>query len=76
MQPRTWRRLTVAESLEVVQQDVAVAFRVRVGSDQWVIYRSLGERGNRTFFGENLLDEFFIGTLNRKGMVEAMVQIQ
>ena len=54
----TWRRLTVAENLEVVPRDVAAAYRVQVGREQWLVYRSLAPRGNRTFLGQNYSSEF------------------
>jgi len=54
----TWRKLTVAENLKVVPRDVAVAYRVHVGGQQWLFYRSLAPRGNRTFLGENFSSEF------------------
>ena len=75
VKPRTWRQLTVAENLEKCKPDEAVAFRVQVGKSQWVIYRSLSAPANRTFFGENHLDEFFVGRFTRDGMVP-LVKIQ
>jgi hypothetical protein len=56
--PLTWRKLTVAENLKVVPRDVAVAYRVQVGHEQWLFYRSLAPRGSRTFMGENFSSEF------------------
>ena len=71
--PRTWRRLTVAEEMRILNQDESAAFRVQIGEDQWVIYRSIGETGNRTFMGENRIVEFFVGRLEADGeMVELM----
>ncbi len=74
--PRTWRRLTVAERIEIVPDDVAVAFRVLLGRHQWVYYRSIGDKGNRTFFGENISSEFFVGKLDRDGAVRALLEIE
>ena len=74
--PRTWRRLTVAEQLEIVPDDVAVAFRVLLGRHQWVYYRSIGDKRNRTFFGENVSSEFFVGKLDRDGAVRALLEIE
>jgi hypothetical protein len=56
---RTWRHLTVADALRIVRADEATGYRVQVGSEQWVIYRSLGERCCRTLLGKHLLAEFF-----------------
>ncbi|MEM7457552.1 MAG: hypothetical protein AAF456_24680 [Planctomycetota bacterium] len=75
-QPRTWRQLTVGESLQKVRPDVAVAFRVRVGDDQWVMYRSLGEKANRSFIGYNIYDGFFIGRFEEDGQIERMIEVE
>ena len=75
VKPRTWRQLTVGENLTKCSDDQAVAYRVQVGKSQWVIYRSLASPANRTFFGENHLDEFFVGRFDREGMTP-LVKIQ
>jgi hypothetical protein len=72
----TWRRLTVAEQLEPQSPDVAVAFRAQVGDRQWAFYRSLGERGNRTFLGKNLVTEFFAGVLHRTGQLDPIMEVE
>ena len=53
--PFTWRHLTVAENLLAQPADVAVGYRVTIGKDQWLLYRSLGPKGNRTLLGHNLV---------------------
>lgn len=58
---RTWRPLTIGEKLRLVPAEEARAFRVHVGSEQWVLYRSLTGAANRTFLGKNLISEFFCG---------------
>ncbi|MEQ8846853.1 hypothetical protein [Botrimarina sp.] len=58
---RTWRRLTVAESLKNVSSDVAVAYRVQAAKQQWLVYRSLTPAGNRTVLGQNLSSEALVG---------------
>ena len=76
MQPRTWRQLTVGEDLEVVSKDDAVAYRVQVGSGQWVIYRSLtGGDANRTFIGENQICDFYIGRFDGDTECDELLQI-
>ena len=75
-QPRTWRQLTVAENMKIVGNDIAAAFRVQIGSEQWLFYRSIGETGNRTFLGENYADEFFIGKMNSDGEFESLLEIE
>ena len=74
--PRTWRQLTVAESLQPVASDEAVAFRIRIGDDQWVLYRCIGEKRNRTFFGVNFADDFFVGRLQPNGKIKPLLQIE
>ena len=75
-QPRTWRQLTVGQSLQKVRPDEAVAYRVRVGDDQWVFYRSLGEKASRTFIGHNIYDSFFIGRFEEDGHIERMIEVE
>lgn len=58
---RTWRKLTVAENLKIVGDDAAVGYRVQVGSEQWMMYRSLGESCVRTVLGKHLIADFFCG---------------
>ncbi len=73
---RTWRRLTVAESLKIVRPETAGAFRVQVDRDQWVFYRALGSVGNRTFLGQNFAGDFFAGRFKANGEVDELVQVQ
>lgn len=76
LKPRTWRQLTVAQSLEIVDGDVAVAYRVHVGKQQFVFYRSMAEPENRTFFGENVNTEMFLGRLEKNRTMTELVQIE
>lgn len=57
--PRTWRQLTVADELRVVGLDEAAGFRIQTGSEQWLVYRSLGNRRCRTVLGKHLIADFF-----------------
>ena len=75
VQPRTWRQLAVGENLELVSADHAVAYRVQIGTEQWVIYRAVASSGNRTFMGENFSRDFFIGRFDPHGDVEELLQI-
>lgn len=74
--PRTWRRLTVAESLAVQPDEVAVGYRVAVGKEQWLIYRSLAARANRTVLGHNLSTEMLLAQFCRSGEVEPVLEIE
>jgi len=73
---KTWRQLTVAESLSVQPPDVAAGYRVAVGKEQWLVYRSLAERANRTLLGHNLSCEMLIGQFDTKGEVEPLVEVE
>ena len=76
LKPRTWRQLTVAENLEIVDSEVAVAYRVQVGKQQFAFYRSMAEAANRTFFGENVNTEMFLGRLEKNKSMTELVQIE
>jgi hypothetical protein len=73
---RTWRQLTVAESLAVQPDEVAVGYRVAVGKEQWLIYRSLAEKANRTLLGHNLSTETLVAQFHRSGEVEPLLEIE
>ncbi|MBX3411202.1 MAG: hypothetical protein KF708_00690 [Pirellulales bacterium] len=74
--PCTWRRLTVAERRETLPPSVAAGFRVQVGKDQFMIYRSLGPTANRTLLGQNLISEFLVARFTREGTTDAIVEIE
>lgn len=57
--PRTWRKLTVAENLHAVPDHAAKAFRIQLGKAQWILYRSLSAAGPRTFFGKQMIADFY-----------------
>jgi hypothetical protein len=73
---RTWRRLTVSESLQALPRDAAVGFRAQSGSDQWLVYRSLGPAANRAVLGQNISSEFYAGRFKTEdGLVETWTEI-
>lgn len=74
--PVTWRRLTVAENREPIPADQGAGFRVQVGDDQWIVYRSLDGPGNRTLLGQNLVSEFYLARFLEDGSVEKMLELQ
>jgi hypothetical protein len=55
---------------------LAVGYRVQVGGQQWLFYRSLGPRGNRTLLGHNLVTEFLAARFNRDGVAESLLEIE
>ena len=72
----TWRQLTVAEERQIVPRDVATGYRVQVGPEQWLFYRSLRSPANRSVLGQNLSSEFLCGRVLADGDVESLVEIE
>jgi len=72
---RTWRQLTVAESLAAQAADVAVGYRVALGRGQWLVYRSLARTRNRSVLGHNLATETLVARFRRDGEVESIIEI-
>jgi hypothetical protein len=73
---RTWRQLTVAQSLEICSRETAAAFRVQSGQAQWIFYRSLQAPANRTVIGQNLSTEFFVARFHRDGQIEELLEVE
>jgi hypothetical protein len=72
----TWRQLTVGQDRQVVPRDAAVGYRVQLGREQWLIYRSLDKPEVRTVIGKNLNNEFLIGRFKANGKVKALLEIE
>lgn len=72
----TWRQLTVADTRIILPQHQAAGFRVQVGSDQWLLYRSLDAPRNRTLLGCNVSCDFLIGRIKRDGTVRRLLEIE
>jgi hypothetical protein len=72
----TWRQLAVAENLRRVADNTAVGYRVQLGSEQWLIYRSFTRFGNRTVLGQNLSSEFFCGRFLPDGTTEMLIEVE
>ena len=75
-EPFTWRRLTVCESLETCDESTAVGYRVQIGDEQWLIYRSLDRVANRTVLGHNLSTEMLVAQFGFDGEVEPILEVQ
>ncbi len=56
---RTWRQLTVVDNLRLCGREEAVGYRVQVGSEQWMVYRTLGHPATRSVLGKHLIADFF-----------------
>ena len=74
--PITWRQLAVGEMRKNVSKNQAVGFRVQVGQEQWLLYRSLTEVANRTVLGQNLMCELHVSRFQKTGEVEELIEVQ
>ena len=75
--PLTWRQLTVAEDLTIVPASVAVAYRVQIAKEQWLIYRTLDEPVRRTALGMHTVYDFFAGRFDGDtGDVDILVEVE
>lgn len=70
-----WRSLTVSEGRRVVPSETAAGFRVRLGNDQWLLYRSLARRAVRALLGHQTRHQFMFGSFDRNGDVDPLVEI-
>jgi hypothetical protein len=72
----TWRRLHVAQDLKHAPGEVALGYRVQIGKDQWVVYRSLAPCKRRSVMGLHLATEFYTGRFAPDdGSFEAMIEV-
>ena len=75
-QKRTWRQLTVADDLRICKPDEAVGYRIQVGSQQWMLYRSLGDRRARTVMGKHFIVDFYCARFDTgDGSMEDLVTV-
>jgi hypothetical protein len=72
----TWRQLRVAENLQNLPRDIAVAFRWQIGAQQWMAYRSLAAPSNRTVLGQNLIGDFLLARVFADGKTKTIVEIE
>ena len=73
---RTWRSLTVCDALELVPPNVAAAFRIQVGSEQWAIYRSLHDQRCRSFLGKHIMADFYVSQFDTgDGTHDALITV-
>lgn len=74
--PFTWRKLTVAQKLQILPDEAAVGYRIRCGGEQWLFYRSLTAPANRTVLGQNLSSEFYAARFDFDGEAEELISIE
>jgi hypothetical protein len=72
---RTWRQLTIGEGLQLQPADRAVGYRVQIGREHWLLYRSLTPRANRTVLGVNLQTNFLFARFKSDGSVDNLIEI-
>lgn len=76
-QDYTWRNLTVGEDLRVVGADEAVAYRIQIGTEQWIVYRSLAPPIRRTALGMHTLADFFVGRFDAdEGEIDEILEVE
>jgi len=76
-QAYTWRNLTVGEELQIVSPQEAVAFRVQIDKQQWIIYRSLTTPKRRTALGMHTLAEFYAGSFDcDNGDIDTLLEVE
>jgi hypothetical protein len=74
--PLSWSPLTVGENLQKVPVDQAMAVRVQLNREQFLMYRSLTAPASRTFVGQNVYADFYWGRFQPNGTAESMIMIE
>ena len=72
----TWRQLSVGEDLQRVREDRAVGYRVQLGQDQFLLYRSLTSLASRTVLGHNLIDDFCFARFDPETGVDPLIAVE
>ena len=72
----TWRHLSVGEDLRRMREDEAVGYRIQLGKEQFLLYRSLTESASRTVLGHNLIDDFCFAQFSPKTGVDPLIAIE
>jgi hypothetical protein len=75
--PAMWRSLTVAQNGTAVPSNQAAGFRLQLGKEQWLIYRSLSRiLEPRTVLGQHTMYETLIGRFSTTGAVDPIVLVE
>jgi hypothetical protein len=74
--PLTWRQLSIGYLRRNEPADRAVGYRVQIGDQQWLIYRSLTPSENRTVLGQNLMCEVHVSRFLSSGDVEQLLELE
>ncbi|MDP1797334.1 MAG: hypothetical protein Q8K78_07630 [Planctomycetaceae bacterium] len=72
-----WKPLTVTEEGKILRSDQAAGYRLRIGSSQWLFYRSLQSTGmSRAVLGHHSFNETVIARFDKAGDVEPLLMIE
>jgi len=72
-----WRTLTVSENGRVASGDVAAGYRLRVGSSQWLFYRSLRKSSHaRAVLGHHTFHETVVARFDSQGDTDPLIMIE
>ncbi|MDH3717017.1 MAG: hypothetical protein OES79_02740 [Planctomycetota bacterium] len=74
--PLTWRQLSIGFMRKNEPADRAVGYRVQIGDQQWLIYRSLTPPENRTVLGQNLMCDMHVSRFLSDGDVEELLELE
>ena len=72
----TWRQLSVGENLQRVPEDQAVGYRIQLGQEQFLLYRSLTPPVSRTLLGHNLIDDFCFARFDPKTGADPLIAVE
>ena len=74
---RTWRQLTVCDSLQLCARPAKQRrFVIQVGSEQWGIYRSMGDQRCRSFLGKHIIADFYVSRFDTgDGTHDALITV-
>jgi len=76
-QPAQWRTLTVTEEGRKLTRDEAAAYRLRLGAEQWLIYRQIHHSSaGRCVLGYHTRYETVVGLVQEKGEIKELLQIE
>ena len=75
--PVDWRTLTVSEDGVQLGRDMAAGFRIRLGDEQWLVYRQIHRSAvARCLLGYHTYYESVVGRVLPKGEIKTLLQIQ
>ena len=72
----TWRQLSVGENLRRTREDEAVGYRIQLGEEQFMLYRSLTSPVSRTVLGHNLMDDFCFARFDPETGVDPLIAVE